>query len=397
MGEPSGLKARKDAWKQRGDGGGPLAGLRVLELAAIIAGAYTGMLLADFGADVIKVEHPNGDPYRHLGNKRDGTALDWKRLGRNKRLVALDLHDPAAQQVVRDLAAQADIVTENFRPGTLEKWGLGYDRLSENNPGLVMLRVTGWGQDGPHRDRPGFGSVAEAMAGFAALNGEKDGPPLLPPFGLADHLTGVYGAFATMAALRERERSGRGQVIDLALYESIFSILGGMVIDYDQAGFVQQRNGNRVFYSSPRNVYKTSDGRFVALSGSTDNTARRIFAAIGKAELYEDERFRTNAARLQNADEVDALIAEWIGARPLAEVTAVFEAEQVALAPVQDITQIIEDEHFIARGTIATVDDPQWGKIRMPGIVPSFSRTPGSIRWPGAGIGAHQDEIVAGS
>lgn len=388
------VSVSQHAWQDRSAGEGPLAGIRVLELAAIIAGAFSGMLLADFGADVIKVEHPTGDPYRQLGNKRDGTALDWKRLGRNKRLIALDLHDPASQQIIRDLAAEADVVTENFRPGTLEKWGIGYEQLKLRNPRLVMLRVTGWGQDGPHRDRPGFGSVAEAMAGFAALNGEKDGPPLLPPFGLADHLTGVYGAFAVLTALRERDRSGEGQAIDLALYESIFSILGGMVIDYDQLGFVQQRNGNRVYYSSPRNVYRTKDGRYVALSGSTANTAQRVFSAIGKAELYHDPRFNTNAARLANADELDAMIAEWIIAQPFEEVMRVFSNEKVALAPVQDISQIIEDEHFIARGTIVSIEDEEWGPVRMPGVVPRFSRTPGKIRWSGARIGRHQDDIL---
>ena len=389
------VKALPGAWQARDPNDeAPLAGVRVLELAAIIAGAFTGMLLGDFGADVVKVEHPSGDPYRQLGNKRDGTALDWKRLARNKRLVVLDLHDPDAQQVIRDLAAEADVVTENFRPGTLEKWGLGYDQLSARNPGLVLLRVTGWGQTGPHKDRPGFGSVAEAMAGFASLNGEKDGPPLLPPFGLADHLTGVYGAYAVMAALRERDRSGKGQVIDLALYESIFSVLGGMVIDYDQIGFIQKRNGNRVYYSSPRNVYRTSDGRYVALSGSTPATARRVMSAIGRPELADDARFNSNTARLQNADALDSLIAAWIEAHSFDEVMRVFGAEQVALAPVQDISQIIDDEQFVARESIVRVEDEEWGPVRMQGVVPRFSRTPGKIRWPGARLGRNQSEIV---
>lgn len=377
--------------------GSLLRGVRVVELAAIIAGAFSGMLLADFGADVIKVEHPGGDPYRKLGNKRDGTAFDWKRLGRNKRLVTLDLHDPESQQIVRDLIAEADVLTENFRPGTLEKWGLGYERLKEINPRLVMLRVTGWGQDGPARDRPGFGSVAEAMAGFAAMNGEKNGPPLLPPFGLADHLTGVYGAFAILAALRERDHSGVGQIIDLALYESIFSILGGMVIDYDQIGFVQKRHGNRVFYSSPRNVYQSRDNRYFALSGSTANTARRVFQAIGKAELADDPRFSSNDARLANADEVDTLIADWIGAHDGAHVLQRFQECEVALAPIQDVADIFKDEHFKARGAIVTVEDEEWGPVKMPGVVPRFSRTPGAIRWAGARLGQNNDEILPAS
>lgn len=388
-----GMRLSPNAWADRGSGDGPLAGVRVLELAAIIAGAFSGMLLADFGADVIKVEHPTGDPYRLLGNKRDGQSLDWKRLARNKRLVSLDLHDPAAQQLIRDLAAEADVVTENFRPGTLEKWGLGYDRLSERNPGLVMLRVTGWGQTGPHRNRPGFGSVAEAMAGFAAVNGEKGGPPLLPPFGLADYLTGVYGAFSVMSALHERNRSGQGQIIDLALYESIFSILGSMLVSYDQIGFIQKRNGNRVHYSSPRNVYRTKDERYVALSASTTNTARRVFSAISRPELADDPRFNSNAARIANSDELDAMIAEWMLARPFVEVMDTFEKHQVPLAPVQDMSHIVKDEQFLARETIVSVDDEEWGPMRMPGVVPRFSRTPGSIRWTGGRIGRHQSEV----
>lgn len=390
------LKARPDAWKARGENSGlPLEGIRVLELAAIIAGSFTGVLLADFGADVIKVEHPDGDPIRKLGNTKDGVSFEWKRLGRNKRLVTLDLHDRDAQQVIRDLAAEADVVTENFRPGTLERWNIGYEQLRENNPGLVMLRVTGWGQNGPHKDRPGFGSVAEAMGGFAALNGENGGSPLLPPFGVADNLSGVYGAFAVMVALREREKSGLGQNIDLALYESIFSILGSKVTDYDKTGFIPPRLGNRVYYSSPRNVYGTSDGRYIAISGSTPAIAKRILIAIGRPELFEDERFHTNAARLKNADELDAIIAQWIKARPFREVMETFEREQVAVGPIQDVSHIVDDEQFLARETILRVADEDWGDVLVPNVVPRLSRTPGSIRWPGRNkIGRNQDEIV---
>jgi crotonobetainyl-CoA:carnitine CoA-transferase CaiB-like acyl-CoA transferase len=374
----------------------PLAGLRILELATIIAGPFAGMLLADFGADVIKVEHPAGDPARALGNKKNGSALDWKRLARNKRLVALDLHDPEAQATVRRLAATADVVIENFRPGTLERWGLGWDRLSADNPGLVLLRVTGWGQDGPYAPRPGFGSITEAMAGFAAINGDRDGPPLLPPFGLADHLSGLYGAFSILTALRERDRSGRGQVIDLAIYESLFSILGSMVIDYDQLGFVQERMGNRVHYSAPRNVYRTADDEWVALSGSTPNTARRVFTVIGRPELADDPRFLDNAARLAHADELDALVAEWIGAHPLDEVLTRFEQAEVALAPVQAMDRIFTDPHFLAREAIVSVPDPELGPIRMQGVFPKLTRTPGRIAWAGRRRDADRAAVLSG-
>lgn len=373
----------------------PLAGLKVLELASIIAGPFAGMLLADFGADVIKVEHPGGDPARVLGNRKHGVALDWKRLARNKRLVTLDLHEPDAQAAARKLAAQADVVIENFRPGTLERWNLGWDRLSAENPGLVMLRVTGWGQDGPYASRPGFGSIAEAMAGFAAINGDVGGPPLLPPFGLADHITGIYGAFSILTALRERDRSGLGQVVDLAIHESLFSILGAMALDYDQLGYIQPRMGNRVHYAAPRNVYRTADGEHVALSGSTPNTARRVFDVIGRPELADDPRFIDNAARLAHADELDSLIAGWIGAHELDEVLEKFAAADVALAPVQGMDRIFRDPHFAARGTIAAVEDPDFGTLRMQNVVPRLSRTPGAIRWAGRAQDADRDTILA--
>ncbi len=372
-----------------------LGDLRVLELAAIIAGSFTGMLLADFGADVIKVEHPSGDPYRQLGNKKNGIPLAWKRIARNKRLIVLDLHDPDAQDLVRRLAAGADIVTENFRPGTVERWGLGYDVLSALNPGLVMLRVTGWGQTGPYRNRPGFGSVGEALSGFAAINGEEGGPPLLPPFGLADHIAGIYGAYAVLAALHERRRSGKGQVIDLALYEAMFSVIGSQVIDYDQLGFIQKRHGNRVHYSSPRNVYQTLDERWIALSGSTPSTAQRVFDAMGTPELGRDQKFATNAARIANADELDALIGSWIGSHQFDFVMAEFIAAGVAAAPVLSIDHIVTNEHYLSRDMILTVDDDQLGLVKMQGIIPKLSRTPGRLRWAGGALGKDQVEILA--
>jgi crotonobetainyl-CoA:carnitine CoA-transferase CaiB-like acyl-CoA transferase len=382
-------------WKTATQGDArPLVGVKVLELANIIAGPFTGMLLADFGADVVKVEHPSGDPKRALGNKKNGSSLDFKRLGRNKRVVTLDLHTAESQAIVAEWARTADVVTENFRPGTLEKWGLGYERLSAENPGLILLRVTGWGQSGPYRDRPGFGSVAEAMAGFAAINGEKGGAPLLPPFGLADHITGIYGAFAILTAMRERDRSGKGQVIDLAIYESIFSVLGATVVDYDQVGYVQTRMGNRVHYSSPRNVYRTKDDRWVALSGSTPATARRVLIAIGRPELADDPKFATNTARLENADELDTLVADWILDHPLDHVLSHFGKLEVALAPIQDISQIYRDEHFQARQAITQVPDEELGAVRMQAVVPRLSRTPGRIDWAGPRRGAHDDEIL---
>lgn len=375
----------------------PLAGVKILEIATIIAGPFAGMLLADFGADVLKVEHPNGDPKRALGNKKNGSSLDWKRLARNKRLVTLDLHTEESQAIVRDISRTADVVIENFRPGTLERWGMGYERLSAENPGLILLRVTGWGQTGPYHKRPGFGSVAEAMAGFAAINGENGGPPLLPPFGLADHISGIYGAFAVVMAMRERDRSGKGQVIDLAICESIFSVLGATVVDYDQLGYVQKRMGNRVHYSSPRNVYKTEDGEYVALSGSTPNTARRVLEAIERPELADDPKFATNTARLANADELDTLIAAWILRHKFDYVLTRFDELDVPLAPVQGIDKIFKDAHFRERQAILKVQDAELGSIHMQGVVPKLSRTPGRVDWAGGLRGTHQKDVFGES
>jgi crotonobetainyl-CoA:carnitine CoA-transferase CaiB-like acyl-CoA transferase len=366
----------------------------VLELATIIAGGFSGMLLADFGADVLKVEHPSGDPYRALGHRKNGIPLAWKRISRNKRLVVLDLHEPDAQATVRRWASEADVVSENFRPGTLEKWNLGYDALSAENPGLVLLRISGWGQTGPYKDRPGFGSVGEAVSGFAAINGEAGGPPLLPPFGLSDHIAGLYGAFAALAALRERDRSGRGQVIDLALYEAMFSVIGNQIVDYDQIGFIQQRNGNRVHYASPRNVYRARDDRWIALSGSTQSTARRVFLAMGRADLIADERYATNAARVAHSDELEEFVAAWVRERDSAEVMRAFADAGVAAAPVLGVDDIMHDPHYTAREMVVELTDDELGTIRMQGVVPKMSRTPGEVRWAGGRIGQDQADVL---
>lgn len=384
--------------RRGGAGGGPLAGVRVLDLASLYAGPLIATTLGDFGADVIKVEHPRGDDARRWGLSRDGVPLWWKVVSRNKRLVRLDLHHERDRDVVRALSAEADVLIENFRPGRLESWGLGYDDLSEANPGLVMVRVTGFGQTGPLSQEPGFGTLAEAFSGFAFVTGEVAGPPTLPSFGLADGVAAMAGTYATVMALYWRDAGGgnRGQVIDLSLYEPLFNILGPQVIEFEQTGVVQQRHGNRSPRTAPRNTYRSADGHWVALSAGTQQIANRVFAAIGKPELKDDPRFASTQARLDHADEVDGLVAEWIASQPLEVVLERFRAEQAPIAPVLSAAQIYENLHFRSRGSIVGVPDDDLGELTMQNVVPRLSATPGRIRHPGhTSIGADQGLVDA--
>jgi len=375
-----------------------LQGLKVLDLATLYAGPLVATTLGDFGAEVIKVEHPRGDDARRWGKSRDGIPLWWKAVARNKKLIRLDLHDEADRAVVRELCLWADIVVENFRPGRLDAWGLGYDELAKDNPGLVMVKVTGFGQTGPYADRPGFGTLAEVFSGFAALTGEHDGPPTLPAFGLADGVAALSGVYAALAAIHYRDHAGegRGQVVDVSLYEPLFSILGPQVIEYDQLGIVQERQGNRSPRTAPRNAYRTADDRWVALSAGTQQIADRILAAVERPELSRDPRFSSPAARHENADEVDAIVAEWIGAHPLEEVLASFQAQQAPIAPAYTTDQIVQDPQYLARESVITVDDPDLGPVRMQNVVPKLTATPGRIRSTGATeIDHDREEILA--
>jgi crotonobetainyl-CoA:carnitine CoA-transferase CaiB-like acyl-CoA transferase/citrate lyase beta subunit len=375
----------------------PLDGIRVLDLSSLYAAPLIATHLGDFGADVVKVEHPRGDDARRWGLSKDGVPLWWKTISRNKRVIALDLNHEDDRDIARQLAAQADVLVENFRPGRLEAWGLGPDRLHELNPRLVVVRVTGFGQTGPYRMRPGFGTLAEAFSGFAHITGSPDGPPTLPPFGLADGVCGLVGTYATMIALywRDARGGGVGQVIDLSLYEPLFSILGPQITEYTQLGVVQDRLGNRSPRTSPRNTYRTADGRHVAISAGTQQIANRIFAAIGRPELADDERFRDAAARRGNADEIDSLVAAWVADHTLVDVLAHFEKVEAPVAPVYDAAQIVEDAQYVERGSIAEVDDPDLGTVMMANIVPRLSRTPGAIRRAGTTmIGGDAEEIL---
>ncbi|GHH79377.1 CoA transferase [Streptomyces sulfonofaciens] len=361
-----------------------LEGVRVLDLSSLYAGPWIATNLGDHGAEVLKVEHPRGDDARRWGLSRGGVPLWWKVISRNKELVRLDLHDAGDRDVVRRLAARADIVIENFRPGRLESWGLGYDRLSADNPGLIMVRVTGYGQTGPRSQEPGFGTLAEAFAGFAHMTGAADGPPTLPPFGLADGVASAVGAAAALMALYWRDaRGGTGQVIDLSLYEPLFSLLGPQVVEYTQTGRVQKRTGNRSPRTAPRNAYRTADDRYVTLSAGTQQIANRIFAAIDRPDLADDPRFASPLARRENSDAIDAIVAEWIAQHDQAHVLERFSANQAPIAPVYDTAQIVADPHFLARASIVSVPDPDLGEVVMQNTLPHFSRTPGTIRHTG--------------
>ncbi|KPI07568.1 Formyl-CoA transferase [Actinobacteria bacterium OK074] len=375
---------------------GPLDGLRVLDLATLFAGPLCATLLGDFGADVVKVEHPSKpDPSRGHGPAKDGVGLWWKLLGRNKRNITLDLSTPGGREVLLKLAADADVLVENFRPGTLEKWRLGWDELAAVNPRLVLARVTGFGQFGPYAHRPGFGTLAEAMSGFAAATGEPDGPPTLPPFGLADSIAAMATAYAVMAALRGRDATGRGQVVDLAIIEPMLAVLGPQAIWYDQLGYVQPRTGNRSVNNAPRNTYRTSDARWVAVSTSAQSIAERVMRLVGHPEYVGEEWFATGTGRAAHADELDGAVGAWIAAHTRDEALAAFEKAEAAIAPVYDIRDVMADEQYRALGSITELPDADLGTVRMQNVLFRLSETPGAIRWTGRAHGADTDEVLA--
>ncbi|MEJ8647477.1 CoA transferase [Streptomyces sp. MS1.AVA.3] len=375
---------------------GPLAGLRVLDLATLFAGPLAATLLGDYGAEVVKVEHPHRpDPSRGHGPAKDGIGLWWKLLGRNKKTLTLDLSHPDGRDVLLRLAAGADVVIENFRPGTLERWGLGWDELSAANPRLVLARVTGFGQFGPYARRPGFGTLAEAMSGFAAITGEPDGPPTLPPFGLADAIAAMATSYAVMAALHGRAATGRGQVIDLALIEPMLTVLGPQPLWYDQLGHIQPRTGNRSANVAPRNTYRTADGSWVAVSASAESVAERVMRLVGRPEVIDEPWFATGAGRARHADELDTAVAGWIARHDRAEVMAAFEKAEAAVAPIYDIREVMADPQYQALGSITEVPDDELGTLRMQNVLFRLSETPGAIRWAGRPHGADTDEVLA--
>ncbi|MEV1007318.1 CoA transferase [Streptomyces sp. NPDC049881] len=375
----------------------PLEGLRVLDLATLFAGPLAATMLGDFGAEVVKVEHPRRpDPSRGHGPSKDGVGLWWKFLGRNKRTITLDLSTPGGRDVLLRLAADADVVIENFRPGTLERWGLGWEELSAANPRLVLARVTGFGQFGPSSRRPGFGTLAEAMSGFAAVTGEPDGPPTLPPFGLADSIAALSTAYAVMTALAGRDRTGAGQVVDMAIIEPMLTVLGPQATWYDQLGYVQPRTGNRSTNNAPRNTYRTADGSWVAVSTSAQSIAERVMRLVGRPEFIDEEWFATGAGRARHADELDEAVASWIGRHDRAQVLAAFEKAEAAIAPVYDIRDAMADEQYRALGTFTSVEDEELGQVTMQNVLFRLSGTPGGIKWAGRPHGADTEDVLTG-
>jgi crotonobetainyl-CoA:carnitine CoA-transferase CaiB-like acyl-CoA transferase len=372
---------------------GTLDGIRVLDMSRLFAGNLLSQILGDFGAEVIKIEPPEGDTLRAW--KTEGIETHWKVYARNKKSLCLSLRDPKAVEIIRKLAPSAHIFIESFRPGVLEKMGLSPETLLAINPSLVIIRISGWGQDGPYAGRPGFGTVIEGVSGFAAINGFADREPVLPPMYLADGVAGIYGASAAMIALREVElKGGRGQTIDLPLLDPLFAILGPQAANYRLTGKVKPRTGSRSTNSAPRNAYRCSDGHYVSLSGSIQKMAERLFRAIGHPELVDDPRFRTNADRLRHADELDAIIGAFIGSRTQAENVAFFEKAEVTIGPIYDTPQIMADPHVIARQIVADYPDAEMGRIPMHHVVPRLDQTPGSIRAAAPTLGQHNRELL---
>ncbi len=379
-----------------------MAGIRVIDCATVYAGPLACQILGDFGADVIKIEHPRlGDAMRGHGRQKDGVPLWWKMVARNKRCVGLDISTSEGAAILLELLKSADVLVESFRPGTLERWGLAPARLHEANPSLVIVRVSGFGQEGPYAKRPGFGTLAEAMSGFAAMTGEPQGPPTLPPFGLADGIAGISAAAAAVMALYHRdscregmEPSGKGQDIDLSILEPLVTVLGPSPSIYDQLGEIPQRMGNRSANNAPRNTYKTADGSWVAISTSASTVAERVMVLVGHPEVTTEPWFSSGAGRAAHGDLLDEMVAGWIKDRSREEVLEAFEKAEAAIAPVYNVADLMSDPHVQSRNMFPAVKDPDLGAIRMQNVLFGMSETPGSIRSTGRSLGADTDQVL---
>jgi formyl-CoA transferase len=373
---------------------GPLAGLRVIELGQLLAGPFCGQLLGDLGAEVIKVEDPGrGDPMREWGREKpQGLSLWWPIIARNKKCITLDVRGEQGQAVFRRLAATADIVVENLRPGTLERWGLGYDVLSAANPGLVLVRVTGFGQTGPYADHAGYGSIGEAMGGLRYVTGDPSSPPSRVGISLGDSLAAMFATIGALSALQARTRSGRGQVVDCAIYEAVLGIMESLVTEYDVAGYIRERTGAILPKIAPSNVYPTADDSFMVIGANQDTVFRRLAAAMGGA-LVDDPRFATHVARGENQDELDRLIAEWTVTIKSEELIETLRAAGVPVGRIYRAPDMLDDPHFLAREAIVRVPHPQLGDLAMQNVTPRLSATPGRVSWCGPELGEHNDEV----
>jgi succinyl-CoA--D-citramalate CoA-transferase len=376
--------------------GGPLTGIRVIETGVLLAGPFCARLLADFGAEVIKIEPPNeGDPMRTTGQALlDGQSLWWPSISRNKKCITLNLRVPEGQQLLRQLVAGADVLIENFRPGTFEGWGLGYDTLRQSNPGLVFVRISGYGQTGPYHGKPGFAAVAEAFGGLRNLVGFPDRPPCRVGISLGDSLSGMFSALGALMALYHRDvNGGQGQVVDMALYEGVFALLEGALTEYDRTGYQRARTGTMMPGFAPSNLYPCQGGQWLVIAANTDGLFRRLCTLMKREELITDPRFATQAARGQNREVIDAIVSVWSAEHALPDLLAQLEAATIPVGPVYSIADIVKDPHYHARDMLLTLHDRILGEVRMPGIVPKLSETPGEVRSTGPALGEHNAEV----
>ena len=374
---------------------GPLSDLKVVELGTLIAGPYCGRLLAEFGAEVIKVETPGeGDPLRKWRKLHEGNSLWWYAQSRNKKSVAVNLREPDGQAIVRNLAKDADIVVENFRPGTLEKWGLGYEQLSRENPGLVMVRISGFGQTGPYKDRPGFGAIGESMGGMRYITGYPDRAPVRVGISIGDSLAAMFGVIGALTAIHQRAASGKGQVVDVALYEAVFAMMESMLPEFGMGGFVRERSGASLPGIVPSNTYPCGDGKYVVIGANADSIFKRMMRAIGRADLADDPALANNDGRVKRTAELDRVIGEWTARHDLDHVLQVLEEAEVPSGRIYSIADIVADMHYQARGMVERhkLGDAD---VLLPGIVPKLSRTPGTTRWIGPTLGEHTGEVLA--
>ncbi len=371
-----------------------LTGVRVLELGQLIAGPFAGFMLAGFGAEVIKVEPPNGgDPMRGWRMLHEGTSLWWASIARNKKSITLDLREAEGRELLRKLAAKCDILIENFRPGRMEEWGLGYEVLSKDNPGLIMVRVSGWGQDGPYAKRPGFASVAESIGGLRYIVGDADRPPVRTGISLGDSLAGLHAVIGALTALHHREKTGRGQIVDTAIYESVFNMMESMLPEYDFFGHVRERSGAKLAGIVPTNTYRCSDGRYVIVGGNGDSIFRRLMRAAGRPDLAADPRLAQNPGRVEHEAEIDRAIEAWTSQHPYDHVVAELEQAEVPAGPIYSIADIAQDPQYLARKMFEQVKLPDGRDLKIPAMVPKLSETPGRTEWIGEALGAHNDEI----
>jgi crotonobetainyl-CoA:carnitine CoA-transferase CaiB-like acyl-CoA transferase len=374
----------------------PLTGIKVIELGNFIAAPFASRLLAEFGADVIKVEPPGvGDPLRNWRSMHNGTSLWWYVQSRNKKSISLNLKAPEGQEIVRSLVTNADVVIENFRPGMLERWNLGWDELSKINPKLVMVRISGYGQSGPYRDRPGFGAIGEALGGIRYTTGSPDRPPSRTGISLGDSLASLHAVMgALMCLLQVKTGRGAGQVVDVSLVESVFNVMEGLVPEYDLLGHVRHRSGGTLPGITPSNSYLSADGNWVVIAGNGDSIFRRLMTTIGRPDLAQDPRLQSNAGRVEHEQLIDGVLSDWAGRLPFAEILAALDRAEVPNGPIYSAADIVKDPHFAARGMVAPYKLPDGTEVKMPGIVPMLSRTPGQVKWLGPTLGEHTDEVL---